>query len=65
MRQTRRTGKWSEADFINTIRTGVTPEDDELDPKNMYWKRFAKMTDDELGAIWLFLRSVPPVEESE
>lgn len=54
-------GTWSEDDFINTIRTGRTPGGNDLDVKNMFWPRFAKMTDDELKAIWLYLQSVPPV----
>ena len=60
-----RPGKWSEADFINTLRTGVTPRGNNLDPENMPWKSFARLTDDELKAVWLYLRIVPTVEESE
>ena len=55
-------GKWSEADFIKTIRTGVTPRGHALDAEQMFWKRFAKMTDDELKALWLYLKSVPAVK---
>ena len=55
-------GKWSEAQFITTMRSGTTPEGEDLDPEEMPWKRFAKMTDDELKAVWLYLESVPPVE---
>jgi len=51
---------WNESDFISTIRTGVTPGRNKLDEENMPWKRFRKMTDDELKAIWLYLQSVPP-----
>ena len=54
-------GSWSENDFINTLRSGTTPGGNALDPKNMFWPRFGKMTDDELGAIWLHLTSIPPV----
>ncbi len=54
-------GTWSEADFINTIRTGVTPGRNQLDEENMPWNRFRLMTDDELKAIWSFLSSLPPV----
>ena len=54
-------GTWSEADFINTIRTGVTPGRNQLDEENMPWDRFRLMTDDELKAIWSFLSSLPPV----
>jgi mono/diheme cytochrome c family protein len=53
---------WSEADFIQTIRTGVSPHDHELDPEFMPWESIAKLTDDELKAIWLFLQSLPPKE---
>ena len=58
-------GDWSEAQFIETIRTGVNPDGDKLDPDDMPWKNFAKFTDDELRAIWMFLTSVPPVEPKE
>jgi hypothetical protein len=27
----------------------------------MPWPAFAKMTDDELKAIWLYLKTLPPV----
>lgn len=51
---------WSEADFIRTIRSGVTPEGRQLDPAFMPWKSFAKFDDDELKALWLHLSSLPP-----
>ena len=54
-------GSWSEADFIKTIRTGVTPGRNRLDEENMPWDRFRLMTDDELRAVWTFLRSLPAV----
>ena len=54
-------GTWSEDDFVNTIRMGVTPGGNKLDQANMPWVRFSKMTDDELAAVWLHLRSVPPM----
>ncbi len=54
-------GGWSGAGFINTIRTGVTPEGHKLNPDFMPWETFKNMADDELKAVWLYLRSVPPV----
>ncbi len=54
---------WSEADFIRALRTGVTPEGKELDPELMPWKSVGRLTDEELGAIWLYLQTVPPVED--
>ena len=55
-------GKWSEADFIRTLRLGTTPDARKLDSEDMPWKSFARLTDDELKAIWLYLKSVPAVE---
>ena len=54
-------GNWSESDFINTLRTGVTPEGKFLDPRFMPWNRFRLMTDDEIKAIWLHVRALPPL----
>ena len=53
-------GRWSEADFVRTIRTGVNPSGDTLHPI-MPWRELRRMTDDDLRAIYLFLRTVPPV----
>lgn len=53
-------GEWSEQDFINTLRTGKTPEGDELDPLYMPWKAVGQMTDDELKAVFMYLQSLPP-----
>ncbi|HTE46780.1 MAG TPA: cytochrome c [Gemmatimonadaceae bacterium] len=52
-------GKWTEAEFVKTIRTGVRPDGIAL-KSPMPWKRLRNMTDDELHAIWLYLQSVPP-----
>ena len=49
-------------DFINTMRTGVTPEKKVLDPQYMPWPITNLMSDDELSALWLYLESLPPVE---
>ena len=54
---------WTEADFINTIRTGVTPHGHDLDPDLMPWKEFRNLTDDELKAIWMYLQSLPPMDQ--
>jgi mono/diheme cytochrome c family protein len=55
---------WTEADFITTIRTGITPSGRQLDPL-MPAEQFAKMTDDELKAVWLFLQSLPALDQAE
>jgi mono/diheme cytochrome c family protein len=54
---------WSQDDFINTIRTGITPDGRSLDPNYMPWKEYARKTDDDLTAIFLYLQSLS-VEET-
>ena len=52
-------GKWTEAQFVATLRTGKRPDGIAL-KEPMPWKIVGHMTDDELHAVWLYLRSVPP-----
>jgi hypothetical protein len=52
-------GGWTEAGFVNTLRTGRTPGGRQLSDF-MPWKYFGRLTDDELRAIWLYLQSLPP-----
>ncbi len=49
---------WTEADFIQTLRTGVTPGGHQL-TDSMPWQGLGKLTDDELKAVWLYLQSLP------
>jgi len=58
-------GRWSEADFIQTIRTGVSPHGHELDPESMPWEAFARLDDEELKGLWMYLQSVPAVSSTE
>ena len=44
-------GRWDEADFATTLRTGVRPTGPALDPGWMPWKAFAHLTDDEVAAV--------------
>lgn len=54
--------KWTSADFIKTIRTGITPEKKEINDKFMPWKHYAQYSDDDLTAIFNHLKSVPAKE---
>lgn len=49
---------WSEADFINAMRTGQRPNGKQIHPF-MPWANVGQMTDDELKATWAYLQSVP------
>jgi mono/diheme cytochrome c family protein len=53
-------GRWSEANFIQTMRTGVNPAGDSLHPF-MPWRQQGRMTDDDLRAIYRYLRTVPAI----
>ena len=53
---------WSESDFITTLRTGVTPSGHNLS-QAMPWRYVGQMTDEELQAIWLYLQSLPALEQ--
>jgi mono/diheme cytochrome c family protein len=50
---------WTDAQFVNTIRTGVAPSSHALNPTEMPWKSFTHYSDDELKAIFLYLQSLP------
>ena len=49
---------WSEEEFITALRTGEVPRGEDLDPNLMPWERVGKLTDGELHAIWLYLRTL-------
>jgi cytochrome c553 len=55
-------GAWDENVFIRTLRTGKHrgAGRDILPP--MPWQTFARMTDDDLKAIFAYLKSIPPVK---
>jgi mono/diheme cytochrome c family protein len=52
-------GRWSEADFLRTLRTGINPDGDTLH-SFMPWRELRRMTDDDLRAIYRYLRTLPP-----
>jgi cytochrome c553 len=51
-------GKWTEEQFINTLRTGKTPEGKELQNQYMPWEIAKNFSDDELKALYLYLKSI-------
>ena len=53
-------GRWSEDDFLRTMRTGVNPSGISLHPF-MPWQQTRRMSDDDLRAIYRFLRTLPPI----
>lgn len=51
-------GAWTEEQFIQIMRTGGA-----LNPDLMPVKEIGKLSDDELKAIWMYLHSLPPMEQ--
>ena len=51
---------WTEADFFRVLREGKNPAGHALDRRWMPWKTAGKMTDQEIRAVWAYLRSLPP-----
>jgi mono/diheme cytochrome c family protein len=50
---------WTQEQFITTIRTGVDPAGWKLREELMPWPNIARMDDDELAAMYLYLASLP------
>ncbi len=52
-------GRWSEADFLRAMRTGVRPDGAHYFPAFPY-PSFTKIADADLRDLWAYLRSLPP-----
>ncbi|MEI6200630.1 MAG: cytochrome c [Enhydrobacter sp.] len=53
-------GKWTDAQVMAAIRTGVRPDGRVLAPI-MPWRSLAVLTDQDAAAVVAYLRSLPPV----
>jgi mono/diheme cytochrome c family protein len=53
-------GTWGEEDFLRTIQTGINPGGRELHPF-MPWRQLRHMSEDDLRAIYRYLRTVRPI----
>jgi mono/diheme cytochrome c family protein len=51
-------GQWTDEQFINTLRTGITPEGKILKPEEMPWPMAKEFNDMELKALHLYLNSL-------
>jgi cytochrome c553 len=51
-------GHWTRDDFARALREGRRPDGSQI-AEFMPWKVYAGMTDDEISALWAYLRSVP------
>jgi hypothetical protein len=55
-------GDWTEAQFIKSIRTGRHQGDGRALLPPMPWISYAGMTDEDLQAMWAFLRTLKPIK---
>lgn len=53
-------GRWTEDEFIATLRTGRRPDGTEMRPE-MPWQLTAQFDEHELQALWRYLQTVPAV----
>lgn len=58
-------GKWTEAQFIQTMRTGVTPAGRRLVDRYMPWSAIGKLPDDELRGVWMYLQVADSVRAAD
>lgn len=56
-------GRWSTADIVKLLRTGITPDGREVAPM-MPWHAYRAMTDPDMLALAAFLKTVPPVHHA-
>jgi len=50
--------QWTTSQFIQTLRTGVNPDGNELDPNEMPWEEFGRLDDESLTAIHSYLKGM-------
>lgn len=53
-------GSWTEKQFFQVLREGKRPDGTSISDF-MPWRSIGKMTNDEIHAIWLYLKTVPPM----
>jgi hypothetical protein len=56
-------GKWTEANFIRAMKTGLTPDGRVLDGQ-MPWDSFQKITDRDLKSLWAYLKTIKPIKNT-
>lgn len=55
--------RYTEASFLKTLRTGKKPEgEDSLPP--MPWALYRAMSDDDIKALYAYLRTLPPIKNN-
>ncbi len=55
-------GAWREQDFVRALRAGVDPRGEHYYPAFPY-TAYTRLTDDDLRALWVYLRAQPAVQQ--
>ena len=55
--------EWSKEDFLTLMRTGTKPTGTQISDE-MPWRAYSAMSDEELGAIWLYLQEVDALPDN-
>jgi mono/diheme cytochrome c family protein len=50
---------WTEQQFVQTLRTGTNPSGKQLSPDMMPWPAYGRGTDDDVRAVYAYLRGLP------
>ena len=58
-------GTWSNEQFTKVLRTGWLPNGRQLSPQYMPWKATSRMSDDEITAIYEYLKKLPKLETAK
>ena len=51
---------WKFDDFRTALRTGKRPDGTKLRGQYMPWRLISQSSDEDLGALWAYIRSVEP-----
>ncbi len=54
-------GKWSEEQFVKTLKTSIRPDGTRYDSSDMPWNYFKNMKEEDIRAIYRYLRTVKPI----
>ncbi len=56
-------GQWSEQDFVRAMREGLSPAGEHYYPSFPY-TAYTRLTDEDIRALWSYLRAQPPVKQA-
>ncbi|HLF01479.1 MAG TPA: c-type cytochrome [Anaerolineales bacterium] len=53
---------WTVEQFVTTLRTGVDPSGHAMDNTQMPWETIGLLDDEEMGALYAYLKALPPAQ---